>query len=236
MDAENLLEAFGNSIEERIKNNLGGVPSDKHADVAEIKNLASEITGHANVYDADKLDKAACLSIDIAPGVRYFNIHIIPESRYNIPRFLLEGMLSTRGSQISTDILPDIDMAMNIVALKEQFVGVEAAFNDAKQGDITFEPSRQTHMRTFCSPFFLCTFGIPADQMEQMDAIANGYFDEWLKLYNNAVELDQATADERQARRAHMAKMVVELDPDRNMVVQVYGEKTIQAIEAALII
>jgi hypothetical protein len=236
MGAENMLATFGNSIEERIKNELGGTPSGKHADVAEIKNLAGETTGHVNVYDADKLDKAACLSIDIMPGARYFNIHVIPESRYNIPRFLLEGMLSTHGSQISTDILPDIDMAMNIIALKEQCVGVEAVFNDAKQGDIVFEPSRQTHMRTFCSPFFLCTFGMPADQMEQMDAIANRYFDEWLKLYNNAVELDQVTADERQARRAHMARMVVELDPDRNMVVQVYGEETVLAIEAAVMI
>jgi hypothetical protein len=235
-DQTDLLASFGSSIEKRIVSDLGGTSSDMHANIAEVKNLAGEKNGHVNVYAADKLDKAACLSIDIMPGARYFNIHIMPQSRYDIPRFLFEGMISTHGSQISTDIIPDIDMGMRIAELKQQFAGIEAIYNEAKQGDITFEASRQTHMRALCSPFFLCTFGLPADQLAAMEALANRYFDEWLKLYENAVELDEAAAQEGYARRAHMAKMVVDLDPDRNMVVQVYGEETVRAIEAALMI
>lgn len=234
MDAENAIATFGSTIEERIKTELGATPSDKHADVAEIKNPAGESTGYVRVYDADKLDKAAVLSIDVAPGARYFNIHVMTDTAYNVPRFLFEGMLSTHGCQVSTDMLPDIDMAMNIVALKEQFAGVEAQFAKARESDIKFEPSRQAHMRTFCSPYFLCTFGMQPEQLAQMEDIANCYFDEWLKLYKNANKLDDAAAADRRARREHMAKMVVELDPDRNMVVQVLGEETVQAIEAAL--
>jgi hypothetical protein len=235
-EVTDLLASFGSSIEQRIVTDLGGAPSNMHANIAEVNNLAGELTGHVNVYEAGKLDKAACLSIDIMPGARYFNIHIMPQSRYDVPRFLFEGMISAHGSQVSLDVIPDIDMAMNIVALKKQCAGIEAIFNEAKQGDISFEASRQTHMRTFCSPFFLCTFGLPAEQLIAMEAFANRYFDEWLKLYNNAPELDEAEAQQRYARRAHMAKTVVELDPDRNMVVQVYGEQTVQAIEAALMI
>ena len=50
-------------------------------------------------------------------------------------------------------------------------------------------------------------------------------------IFASAGELDAAATAERKQRRTHMSDMVVALDPDRQMVVQVYGEDAVRAIE-----
>ena len=62
------------------------------------------------------------------------------------------------------------------------------------------------------------------------------HFDEWLKIYRSAPEVDAAEAAERQHRREQFAQKIIELDPDRQMIVQVYGEETTQAIENAIML
>lgn len=69
--------------------------------------------------------------------------------------------------------------------------------------------------------------------MPAIERYAHGYFDAWLKLYRRAAELPLEIAAERKARREHMARTMIELDPDRHLVVQVFGEETTRAIEAA---
>jgi len=89
-------------------------------------------------------------------------------------------------------------------------------------------------MRAFCSPFFLNVFKAPLEQLPQLDAIANRYFDEWLKIFQAAETVDAVAAADRQRRRTHMSDTVIALDPDRHMIVQVYGEDTTCAIEQAV--
>ena len=89
-------------------------------------------------------------------------------------------------------------------------------------------------MRAFCSPYFLNVFKATAEQLPEIDALAHRYFDEWKKIFAAAKETNNATADERRKRRTHMSDMVIELDPDRQMIVQVYGEDITSAIERAV--
>jgi hypothetical protein len=89
-------------------------------------------------------------------------------------------------------------------------------------------------MRAFCSPFFLNVFKATSEQLPRLDAIANHYFDEWLKIFQMAETVDNVAAADRQLRRTHMSDTVIELDPDRQMIVQVYGEAITCAIEQAV--
>jgi hypothetical protein len=231
-----LLAGFGKSIEERIISELGATPADKFSELEDIKNLADESTGYVRVFKAEKLDKAACMSINVMPGGRYFNIHIIPQAQYNIPRFNFEGMVTSHGSQISMDLYPDIDVIMDIREFQEQCAGVTPIYDEAKKTDIDFRPSRYVHMRAFCSPYFLNASGAAAEYLPELEEIANQYFDEWLKIYKAAELLGTREADERQLRREHIARIIVEMDPDRDMVVKAYGEETVCAIEAAMMV
>lgn len=236
MDSLNIdwVSAFGNSIVARLKAELGATLADVFPELRDIKNLAGDSTGFANVYAADKLAKATHLSVNVAPGARYFNIQVTPEAVYNVPRFSLEGMVTAQGSQISMDMFPDVDMFMDVQPMLEQLQGVNAVYEDAKKTDIDFRPSRLAHMRAFCSPFFLNVFKATGEQLPQLDEIANRYFDEWQKIFAGAALVDDAAAAERRQRRQHMSDVVIAMDPDRQMIVQVYGEEITSAIERAV--
>jgi hypothetical protein len=236
MSSENKdwVASFGTSIIERLGSELGVVQSNEYPELREIRNLAGDNTGFVHSYHAPRLIKATHLSVNVAPGARYFNIHVAPEVQYNVPRYSLEGMVTAHGSQVSMDMYPDVDTFMEIGPLLEQLHGVNAVYEDAKKSAIDFRPSRLPHMRAFCSPFFLNVFRASGEQLPQLDTFANRYFDEWLKIFAAAEQVDEAAAAERQRRRTHMSDMVIALDPDRQMIVQVYGEDVTSAIEHAV--
>jgi hypothetical protein len=229
-----LLASFGKSIEDRLVSDLGATPSERFSDLHDIKNLAGESTGHISTYEADKLDKACCLSINVMPGARYFNIHITPEPKYMIPRFGFEGMISTHGSQVSMDFYADMDLVMRIQEFADMCGDMTAIYDAVKKSDLPIQPSRLMHMRAFCSPYFLNAPGSTAEQLPQLEEIANRYFDEWLKIYHSAREVDAAETADRQKRRSHFSEKIIEMDPDRQMIVQVYGEEVTNAIEDAM--
>jgi hypothetical protein len=236
LDADKLkqVENFGTSVIDRLVSELGATRTAEHPELQDIKNLAGDSTGFVHVYAANKLIKATSLSINVAPGMRYFNIHIVPDLNCDAPRFSAEGMVTVQGSQISMDMYPDLDTYLNIRPYLDQMSGVQAVFDEAKATDIDFQPSRMAHMRVFCSPFFLNAPKTTAEQLDQVGAFVDRYFDEWLKLLAHAAEVDATASAQRQARRSLMSDVVIEKDPDRNMIVQVYGEATTSAIEKAV--
>jgi hypothetical protein len=229
-----LLASFGKSIEERILSDLGAKPSGEFAELEDIKNLAGESTGYVRTYTADKLVKACCMSVNVMPGGRYFNIHILPEPKYMVPRFGFEGMITSHGSQVSMDFYPDMDLVMRIQEFKALCGNMTEVYDEAKKTGLPFQPSRLMHMRAFCSPYFLNAPSSTAEDLPELEAIANKYFDEWLKIFNNARELDPAEAANRAARRLHFARTIIEMDPDRALIVQVYGGEVTSAIEEAM--
>lgn len=226
--------SFGTSIVNRLITELGATQVNEFPQLLDIKNLGGASTGYVHIYKAPRLIKATHLSVNVAPGARYFNIHVAPEVHYNVPRYSLEGMVTSHGSQVSMDMYPDIDVCMQISPFLEQMQGVRAVYDEAKQTDIDFRPSRLPHMRAFCSPFFLNVFKATPEQLPQLDTIANRYFDEWLQLFQLAEDVDNVTAADRQRRRTHMSDTVIALDPDRQLIVQAYGEEITCAIEQAV--
>jgi hypothetical protein len=234
MNAKSTLETFGQRIEQRIVSELVLEPMPRFAHLLDLKNLKDESTGYIKVFSGEKIEKASSLSIDIAPGMRYFNIHIVPDPGYRIPRYLFEGMLTSRGSQVSMDLFPDLDEAMNIDYLKANFDGARTIYDEARKNEhLLFEHSRQMHMRAFASPFFLCIFDTPEDSLAELETIAARYLDEWFKLYTNADSVTPEEAERTRHRRLHMARTLIAEDPDRHRVVQIYGEETTSAIEEA---
>lgn len=230
---EQQVSDYGKAMFERVIQELNAVPDDSFPHLAEIRNLAGDVTGFAHVYTSARARRLAHLSIDIMPGMRYFNIFGCPHDEFDAPRFLHEGMISVRGSQVSTDIFHAVDMEAQVKAILAKTAGLTEIYDEAKASSIQFEPSRYAHMRIFCSPHFLCSFGADGDELPQIAEFGDRYLSEWLKLLATAERVDAAEAENRRKRRVHMSNTMVELDPDRHMVVQVYGEETVQAIEEA---
>ena len=234
--ASEIFDNFGLSIEKRIQEELGGTLTDDYPEVKEIRNLAGENTGHMHVYKADKLVKACCMSVTVMPGARYFNIHIHPETKYRVPRFGFEGMIMEQGGQVSMDLYPDMDLLTNIKPYMELCGDLTPIWDEVKKSDLNPQPSRLPHMRAFCSPYFLNFVGVKPETLPRIEKIANQYFDVWLNILNNAAELSDKDQSEVAQRRDIFARRIIEMDPDRGMIVQVYGEEVTQAIENALML
>jgi hypothetical protein len=228
------LERFGEAIEERLVEALSATPMEKYADLLQLKNLQGEITGYVRTYHAPRMEKLACLSINILPGMRYFNIHAIPDHHYLVPRFNFEGMITTRGSQVSMDLYPDMDVISNFDYITKHYEGVARIYEKAKQHKhIRPGPSRLPHLRALCSPYFLLANSVQVEQLPDMQQWALGYLDEWLKIYAHEEELRPQGATARLERRLLIARTIIENDPDRDKVVDTFGEQTTQAIENA---
>lgn len=225
--------AYGRPLVERIIAELNAVPDENFAHMNEIRNLEGRVTGFAHVYTADRVRRLSHLSIEIMPGMRYFNMMACTGDNIDAPRFMHEGMISVHGSQLSTDLFHGIDMEDRVKDILARTAGVTEIYNEAVATDIKIMPSRQVHMRIFASPHFLCAFEVNGEQLPRVADFADRYLSEWLKMLRGANELDAVATGERRRRRTHMSNMMVELDPDRHMVVKVYGEDTVQAIEEA---
>ncbi len=92
------VAGYAQPLVERIIAELDAKPDDNFAHMGEIKNLAGDVTGFARVYTADRVRRLSHLSIDIMPGVRYFNVMACTADDIDAPRFMHEGMISVHGS------------------------------------------------------------------------------------------------------------------------------------------
>ncbi|MEH6589822.1 MAG: hypothetical protein V7746_06195 [Halioglobus sp.] len=228
------LSQFGLAVEQRLVEALGATPMEKYASLLDLKNTKGESTGYVRTYEAPRMEKLACLSIDIMPGMRYFNIHAIPDHHYEVPRFNFEGMVTTKTSLISMDLYPDMDVIMNFDYINRHYDGVAKIYEKAKKHKhIRPESSRLPHLRALCSPYFLLAKGVESEHIFTIQDWALAYLDEWLKIYQAQGELEPTGAEHRLERRLHVARTIIANDPDRDKVVSAYGEKTTQLIEAA---
>ncbi|NND54431.1 MAG: hypothetical protein HKN56_05600 [Gammaproteobacteria bacterium] len=228
---EQQVAEYGGDFVEMVVRELKAEPDPDYAHMDEIHNLAGDNTGFARVWQGPGIRKISYLSIDIMPGARYFNFMVSPDDAIDAPRFAHEGMLSVHGGQLSMDLYHDVDMQAHIAELVRKLEPVTEIYNEARASYIEFVPSRQVHMRAFCSPHFLNVFNPEGKALPQIQSYAERYFRAWQQLLADAATLDEAATADRTRRRVHMSDMVVALDPDREMVVQVYGEDTVQAIE-----
>jgi hypothetical protein len=233
-DQSSPVYTLGQALEGRIMAELETQPITKYDSLLDLKNLAGESTGYVKAFTGDKLTKGTSVSINMMPGARYFNIHVIPEPQYDIPRFLFEGMLMTGGSQVSMDLFPDVDVVADIDCYLERYAAVGKVYEEARTDDrFLLEPSRLLHMRAFSSPVFLLVFSVPEGRLPALEAYAERYFDAWLDMYRNAINLSDVEAGMRRQRREQIGNAIMRLDPDRHMVVKIYGEEITRLIEAA---
>lgn len=231
------LDTIGKAIEARFLAAVDAVPDERYADLLDLTNLAGDSTGYCKVFTADKLVKGSMFSIAIPPVGRYFNIHVIPEPRYRIPRFSYEGMLTAHGSQCSTDLYPDIDVVMDLENFEAQYQGIAEIYAQAQANErIRWQPAQQAFLRASFSPFALLSFTIPPAGLRDMEDYADAYFSEWLTMYERGQEYSAAARAAVAERRACMQVLLRERDPDLDGVIAIYGEEKTRAIQDATLL
>ncbi|MDH3977203.1 MAG: hypothetical protein OEU86_01705 [Gammaproteobacteria bacterium] len=229
----NSIANLGKSLEARVAAELEARPLTEFDALLDLKNLKGESTGYVKVFEGNRVVKGSSVSIDLMPGVRYFNFHFIPDPHYNAPRYLFEGMLMPHGSQVSMDLFPDFDVIANLDDYLQGYSAVGEVYEEIRNDDrFLLQPSRLMHMRALSSPVFTLCFNVPVDNLPAIEAYAERYFDAWLDMLRNASSLSDDEAERRRHLRQEIGDSIVRLDPDRHMVVQVYGEETTCMIEA----
>ncbi|MFT4592199.1 MAG: hypothetical protein ACI80M_001525 [Gammaproteobacteria bacterium] len=235
MDPKDIIANTGKAMESKVVAALGATPATGFDDLQQLLTLKGDNTGYTRVWYADRIKKISSMSIDIMPGkARYFNLQIIPNDNLRVPRFVFEGLVMGHSSQVSVDLYPDMDMVTNLDWLTSAYAGVNAYYDELRKSDeFQLGVSRLPHMRTFCSPVFALAPAMSIDTVPAFEEAAGRYFDFWLAMFEQAQECDSAEAAARAERRKLISDATIALDPDRKMVVGVYGEELTQRIETA---
>jgi hypothetical protein len=231
------LGSIGQALEARLLTAIDTTPIERYSDLLDLTNLAGESTGYCKVFTGEKLVKGSMFSVSIPPIGRYFNIHLIPDPKYRIPRFSYEGMLTIHGSQASIDLYPDIDVVMDLDNFEAQYRGIEEIYAEAQKSDvIRWQPAEQAFLRAIFSPFALLSFTIPQTALGAMERYADGYFAEWLKMYEEGEMNSAADAAYVTERRTHMQVVMRDRDPNVDGVIALYGEEKTRAIQDATLL
>ena len=235
MDPKDIIANTGKAMERKVVAALGATPATGFDDLQQLLTLKGDNTGYTRVWYADRIKKISSMSIDIMPGkARYFNLQIIPNDNLRVPRFVFEGLVMGHSSQVSVDLYPDMDMVTNLDWLTSAYAGVNAYYDELRKSDeFQLGMSRLPHMRIFCSPVFALAPAMSIDTVPAFEEAAGRYFDFWLAMFEQARECDSAEAAARAERRKLISDATIALDPDRKMVVGVYGEELTQRIETA---
>jgi hypothetical protein len=235
MDPKDIIANTGKAMESKVVAALGAAPAKGFDDLQQLLTLKGDNTGYTRVWYADRIKKISSMSIDIMPGkARYFNLQIIPNDNLRVPRYVFEGLVMGHSSQVSVDLYPDMDMVTNLDWLTSSYAGVIAYYDELRKSDeFQLGMSRLPHMRTFCSPVFALAPAMSIDTVAAFEEAAGRYFDFWLAMFEQASECDLAEAAARAERRKLISDATIALDPDRKMVVGVYGEELTQRIETA---
>ena len=115
-DAQEIINNIGNKVWGMFTEHCNPTPHPDFDHMLDIKMPDGQSAGTCPVVVADKVSKASFLSIAVGPFGRYFNIQLLPDHHYDVPRLVLEGMLSDKKSQISVDMFPDKDIFMDMEA------------------------------------------------------------------------------------------------------------------------
>lgn len=235
MNPEQIILTTGMQTEARIVSTLGAAEAKGFDDLRTLRNLKGESTGYTKVWYADRVKKISSMSIDIMPSkARYFNLQIIPDDNLRVPRYVFEGLVMGHSSQVSVDLYPDMDMVENLDWLTSAYAGVNAYYDELRKSDTCqLGMSRLPHMRAFCSPVFALASAVSIDAVPAFEEAAGRYFEFWLEMFQQASVCDPAEASARAERRKLISDATIALDPDRKMVVGVYGEELTQRIETA---
>jgi len=234
---QHLMDTFGDKIWDRFVAETGATVLPEYEHMQEIKTLQGQGGSFCRVFTADKIEKGAFLSISMGPMGRYINIHLMPEWQYDVPRLVLEGMISAKGGQVSLDLYPDKDLVPVYDEYIAEYAPLLEVYNGARANkEIAWEHSRQAFMRVFFSPFALLAFDVQPKSLEDWTGYADAYFDHWLGMLNAAKILPQDQAQTRFERRKRMKEILIANDPDRSAVVQMFGEELTSDIEQAIML
>jgi hypothetical protein len=226
---------FGNDLQKTILKSLAAEPHPDFSELKTLRNLAGEDTGYVKVYRNQDVERLSLLSINVAPGMRYINMHIIAKAHMDLPRFNLEGMLTSKGSQLSLDLYSDADPILDYDSLQKRYKGLEDDYERARKNpSIKWQASRLPHMRSFCSPFFLLAYGVAGVDLPDFSKAAEQYFQHWLQLYEQRSTVQSDAAAMIAARRQKLRQVMIASDPDRDMIVATYGAAITEAIEVAV--
>jgi len=233
MDATEIINGAGKAIEEKLVAAYKAELLDDYADLGELINLKGESTGYTKVWKGEAGEKISSMSIDIMPDkARYINIQVIPDPKFRLPHYVYEGLVMGHMSQMSVDLYPDTDMVANLDWMLENYQPAGTVFDELRK-TMELSISKLTHMRIFSSPMFAMVKTPELEKVMEFEGYAARYADCLFDMQAKAELSAELETHARRERRKLISDSIIALDPDRKMVVGVYGEELTRRIEEA---
>jgi len=129
-----------------------------------------------------------------------------------VPHFTLDSVKSPNGYAYHLDLIPKVDLAINVRYMEECYVPLEETINKVKEIE-GLTPAHLNKMQyTVLSPWMLTNRCADEECFLKLQPHINAYLDQWFKLLENNFDyIDKGKIDERDA--AHRAVLFSYVDP-----------------------
>jgi len=228
-------ETLADQIYRKVADHTPLTPLAEYDDLKTIAALDGREVGQFRAFTGDKIEKFSIAEISFAPGMDYTNASLRSTVRYNIPHFACNYMEMKDGIQFDVDLYPAVDLALRqdyIDKYYEQLTDIYLQTRNASH--FAWKLSDHAWTRVRSSPYFFMS----SAAIKHKDDVCN-LLHAYLDVELNILTEEQAVSDEESAqieyRMNYLRKVLLEREPERQMVEKVLGKELTQRFAEAMV-
>ncbi|MCP4715513.1 MAG: hypothetical protein GY868_10375 [Deltaproteobacteria bacterium] len=222
-------------IFEKVSACISLKPVPEFEELATVKAIDGRKVGSVSVYQGDKIERYTFTDLSLAPGMNYFSITIRPTSMYNIPKLGINYMQTPDQIQFDVDLYPAVDLVPRQEYVDKYYDLLKETFLQAKSAPyFSWRVSDHSWMRVNASPYFFMSRTDIAHK-DLVDLLVQAYLDVWLKIHAEAQAVSEEEARLIASRRSWLDRWLREREPDRHVIVKIFGEELTNKMSDAMI-
>lgn len=231
MTTDKLSDQVYNKIVERIPL----TPLTEYDDLKTILTPDGREVGRLRAFKADKIEKLSIAELSFGPGMDYTNISLRATVRYNIPHFGCNYMEMKDNLHFDVDLYPALDLAVRQDYIDKYYEQLADAYLQARNAPhFAWKLSDHSWVRVRSSPYF---FWSDTDIEHKGDAhkLIHAYLDVELQALAEEQEVPDDQAAQIEHRADYLRNVMLEREPERQMVEKVLGKEMTQRLAEAMV-
>ena len=230
-------EKISDQIYGKVANKIQLSPLPEFDDLKTIVTPDGREVGSFRAYAGEKIEKFSIAEFSLMPGMDYTNASIKPCSNYNIPRYSFNCMVMTEQKKIQfdVDLYPAVDLAIRQDYIDRYYeLLTDLYLQEKKASYFDWKVSDRSWVRVSTSPYFFMSDAVISDE-DKVQGLMHSYTDIWLKIWEEEEEVSRKEAKQIEVRRDWVIRMMLEREPERQMLEKVFGKELTARMAEAMV-
>jgi len=225
---------IGHQIFSKISKEANLKPSPEFEALKTVHALDGREVGGIQVFTGEKIEKMVIAEMSLAPGMSYTLISIKPTVQYNVPRFGANYMEMPEKIQFDVDLYPAVDLVLYPEYLDKYYENLKDIYASEKKASyFEWKLSDHSWMRAMTSPYYFMS-GTNRENEDKVHTLIYVYADAWMIMWKEAGPVLEEASKEIQHRRDIALKTLLEREPERHLLENIFGKELTDKIGMAM--